>query len=94
MLSLSSLDLGSSFSKDSFLRVVHFVKFVEIEIGSLNNFDLSDFNVLNGIDGADFFGDLLFNYFTGEEVEDLGSVGLSNFFGDDFINLLSDDFLL
>ena len=94
MLSLSSLNLSSSFGKDSFLGIVHFVKFVEIKVRSLDNFDFSDFNVLDGIDRTDLLGDLLLDDFAGEEVKDLSSVGLSNFFGDDFVDLLSDNFLL
>ncbi len=68
MFSLSSLYFGSSFSKDSFLRIVHLVKFVEIEVGSLNNFNFSDFNILKRINGTDLFGNLFFNEFASEEV--------------------------
>jgi len=73
---------------------MHFIKFVEIEVRSLDNFDLSDLYVLNGIYGTDFLGDLLFDNFTGEEIEDLCGVGFRDFFCDNFVDLSSDDFLL
>ncbi len=94
MFSLSALHFGSSFGKDSFLRVVHFVEFVEIKVRSLDDFDLSDFHVLDGIYGTDLFGDLLFNNFTGEEVEDLSRIGFRDFLGNDLVDFSSDDFLL
>ena len=73
---------------------MHLIEFVEIEVRSLDHFYLSDLDVLNGIDGTDFLGDLLFDDFTGEKIEDLGGVGFGNFFCDDFVDLSSDDFLL
>ena len=94
MLALSPLHFCSRFGEDSFLGIMHFVEFVEIEVRSLDDFDLSDLDVLDGIDGTDLFGDLLFNNFTGEEVEDLGSIGLRNLLGNDLVDLSSDDFLL
>jgi hypothetical protein len=88
------LNPSCGFGEDSFLGIVHFVKLVEIKVRSLDDFDLSDLDVLNGIDRTDFLGDLLFNDLTGEEIEDLGGVGFGNFFCDDFVDLSSDDFLL
>ena len=73
---------------------MHFTEFVEVDVGSLDDFNFSDLDVLDGIDGAHFFGDFLFNDFTGEEVEDLGGVGFGNFFGNYIVDFLSDDFLL
>jgi len=73
---------------------VHFVKFVEIEVGSLDDFYLSDFDVLDGINGTDLFSDLLFNNFTGEKIEDSSSIRFRNFLGNDLVDFSSDDFLL
>jgi len=94
LLSLSSLHSSSSFGKDSFLRIVHFVKFVEIEVRSLDNFYLSDLNVLDGIDGTDLLGNLLLDDLTGEKVKDLSGIDFWDFFGNDFVDLSSDDLLL
>jgi hypothetical protein len=73
---------------------VHFVQLVEVKVGSLDNFNFSNLNVLDGVDWRDFLSDLFLDNFTGEEVKYLGGVGLCNFFCDYLIDLSSDDFLL
>jgi hypothetical protein len=93
-LAPSSLDLGGSLGKNSLLGIVHFAELVEINVGSLDDLDLSDLNVLDGVDGGDLLGDLLLNNLTGEEIKDLGSVGLGNLLGNDVVDSLSDDLLL
>lgn len=73
---------------------MHFAEFVEIDVGSLDNFDLSDLHVLHGVNRRNLFGDLLLDDFTGEEIKDLGGVGFSNLLGNDIVDSLSDEFLL
>lgn len=73
---------------------MHFTEFVEVDVGSWDDFNFSNLDVLDGIDGWDFFGDFLFNGFTGEEVEDLGDISFANLFGNDVIDSFSDDLLL
>ena len=73
---------------------MHFAELVEVDIGSLDDLDLSDLDVLDGVDGGDLLGDLLLNDLAGEEVEDLGGIGLGDLLGNDVVDSLSDDFLL
>ena len=73
---------------------MHFAEFVEIDVGSLDDFDLSDLDVLDGVDGGDLLGDLLLDDLAGEEVEDLGGVGLGDLLSHDVVDSLSDDLLL
>jgi hypothetical protein len=94
LCSSSSLNLGSGLGQNSLFGVVHFAKLVEINVRSLDDLDLSDLDVLDGVDGGDLLGDLLLNDLTGEEVEDLSGVGFSHFLSDNVVDSLSDDFLL
>jgi hypothetical protein len=73
---------------------MHFAQFVEVNVGSLDNFDLSDLNVLDGVNGRDLLGDFLLNDLTGEKIEDLSGIGLGNFLSHNVVNSLSDDLLL
>ena len=73
---------------------MHLAQLIEIHVGSLDDLDLSDLDVLDGVDGRDFLGDLLLDDFRGEEVEDLGGVGLGDLLGHDVVDSLSDDLLL
>lgn len=73
---------------------MHLTEFVEVNIGSLDNFDFSDLNVLDWVNRGDFLGDLLLNDLTGEQVQHLSSVGLSDLFGDDVVDSFADDLLL
>jgi C1A family cysteine protease len=57
---------------------VHFSKFSGIDFWSLDDFNLSNSNALDWVNGGDFLGNLLFNSFTGEKTEELSSIGLSN----------------
>ena len=93
-LSTSALDLFGSLGENTLLGVVHLAQLVEINVGSLDNLDLSDLDVLDWIDGGDLLGDLLLDDFRGEEIEDLGGVGLGNLLGNDVVDSLSDELLL
>jgi glycosylphosphatidylinositol transamidase (GPIT) subunit GPI8 len=73
---------------------MHFTEFVEIDVRSLDNFDFSNLDVLDGVNRGNLLSDLLLDDLTGEEVKDLGSVGFSNFLGNDIVDSLSDDLLL
>jgi hypothetical protein len=73
---------------------MHFIKFVEIKVRSLDNFYLSDLNVLDWINRTDLLGNLLLNDLTGEKVKDLSGISLSNFFGNDLVDFPSYYFLL
>ena len=93
-LAPSSLDLGSGLGEDSFFGVVHFAEFVEVDVGPLDDFDLSDLDVLDGVDGGDLLGDFLLDDLAGEQIEDLGGVGLGHLLGHDVVDSLSDQLLL
>lgn len=73
---------------------MHFTEFVEVDVGSGDDFNFSNLDVLDGIDRRDFLADLLLDGFTGEKVEDLGDIGLADLFGNDIIDSFSDDLLL
>ena len=80
--------------QNSFIVIMEFGKLGIIYFGSLDNLDLSNSDVLDGVDGVDFSSDLLLNNFGGEEIENLSGVGLSDFLGNDFVHSASDFFLL
>lgn len=86
--------LGNVLVEDSLFWVVHFRKLGGIDFWSLDDFDLSDFNVLDWINMGDFLGDFLFNDIRSEKFKDISSVGLGDFLGNDFVNFSSDGFLL
>ena len=94
MFSLLACSSGGGFGEDSFFGVMHFAEFVEVDVGSGDDFNFSNLDVLDGIDGGDFLADLLLDSFTGEEVEDLSDIGLADLFGNDIIDSFSDDLLL
>jgi len=73
---------------------VHFAELVEVDVGPLDDLDLSDLDVLDGVDGGDLLGDLLLDDLAGEEVEDLGGVGLGDLLRDDVVDALADQLLL
>lgn len=73
---------------------MHFAELIEVNIGSLDDLDFADLNVLDGVDGGDLLGDLLFDNLTGEEVKNLGSVGFGNLLGNDIIDAFADNLLL
>lgn len=73
---------------------MHFVEFMEVNVRSLDDFDLSDLHVLDGINRGHFLGNSLFNHLTGEEVKDSGDVSLCDFLGNDIVNSLADNLLL
>jgi len=73
---------------------MHFTELIEVNIGSLDNLDFANLNILDWIDGRDFLGDLLFDNLTGEEVKNLGSVGFGNLLGNDIIDAFADNLLL
>jgi hypothetical protein len=60
----------------------------------LDDLDFSYLDVFDWINSGNFLGDLLFNDFTGEKLQDLSGVGFRNFFGDNVIHSLSDNLLL
>lgn len=62
-LASPALDLLGSLGEDSLLGVVHFAQLVEIDVGSLDDLDLSDLDVLDWINGGDLLGDLLLDDF-------------------------------
>lgn len=94
MLALAALNLGSSLGQDSLLGVVHLAKLIEVHVRSLDDLDLSDLHVLDGVDRRDFLGDLLLDDLTGEQVEDLGDVGFADLLSNDVVDSLADDLLL
>lgn len=94
VLALAALDLGSRLGQNSLLGVVHLAKLVEVDVGPLDDLDLSDLDVLDGVDGRDLLGDLLLDDLAGEQVEDLGNVGFGNLLRDDVVDSLADDLLL
>lgn len=61
--SVNLLDVGG---EDSSFGVVHFGDLAGVNFWSLDDLDLSDLNVLNGVDVRDFFADFLLNDFRGE----------------------------
>lgn len=65
-----------------------------VNFWSLDHFDFSNSNILDGIDWGNVLGDLLLDDITGEQLEELGSVGLGNFLLYNIIDPLSDLFLL
>ena len=73
---------------------MEFGKLGIIYFGSLDNLDLSNSDVLDGVDGVDFSSDLLLNNFRGEKVEDLGRGRFSDLLGNDIIHAASDFLLL
>jgi hypothetical protein len=73
---------------------MHFVEFVEINIGSLNDFNLSDLDILDGVNRRNLLGDLLLNDLTGEKIENLSGVSLGNLLSNNIVYSLSDDLLL
>ena len=79
MFTLAALHFLSSLGQNSGIGVVHFVEFIVIDIGSLDDLDLSNLHVLHGVDGGHILGDLLLNDLAGEHIEDLSDVGLSDF---------------
>ena len=87
-------DFFNVLGEDSFLWVVHFRKLGGIDFWSLDDFDFSYFNVLDGVNVRDFLGDFLLDDFRGEKLQDVSGVGLGDFFGDDFVHFSSDGFLL
>lgn len=94
MFALATLNLSSSFRQNSLLGVVHLAKLIEVDVRSLDNLDLSDLHVLDGVNRGDFFGDLLLDGLTGEQVEDLGNVGFADLLSNDVVDSLADDLLL
>ena len=87
---LSIVDLG----QNSLVIVMKFGQFGGINFWPLNDLDFSYSDVLDGIDGIDFLGDLLLDDFGSEQVEDLGGSRLGDFLGDDFVHAASDFLLL
>ena len=73
---------------------MHFAELIEVNIGSLDDLDFSDLNVLDGVDGGNLLGDLLLDNLTGEEVKNLGSVGFSNLLGNNIVDAFADNLLL
>lgn len=65
-----------------------------IDFWSLDHFDFSNSDVLDGIDWGNILGDLLLDDLAGEQVEKLGGVGLGNFLLYNIVDPLSDLFLL
>ena len=82
------------FREDSLIVVVEFSQLGVIDFGSLDDLNLSNSDILDGVDGVDFSGDFLLHNFGGEEVEDLGGVSLGDFLRDDFVHASPDFFLL
>ena len=73
---------------------MHFSELDGINLWSLDDFDFSNSDVLDWIDGKDFLGDLLFNDVVSEKLQKLGGVGFGDFSGNDVIDSLSDFLLL
>ena len=94
LLTFSTLNLLSCLGKNSSIGIVHIVELGVIDVGSLDDLDLSDLNVLDGVNRRDILGDLLLNNLAGEQVEDLSDVGFGNFLGNDVVNSLADNLLL
>lgn len=53
---------------------MHFTQFVEINIGSLDDFNLSHLDISHGVNWRNFLGDLLLNNLTCEKIQDLGGI--------------------
>jgi hypothetical protein len=92
--STTALSPLSGLGENSLLGVVHFVELVVVHVGALDDLDLSDLDVLDGVDGRHLLGDLFLNGLAGEEVEELSDVGLGDLLGDDIIDALADNLLL
>lgn len=83
-----------SLGKISLVILVHFSKLGGIDLGSLDNLDLSDSDIADWIDGGDFLGDLFLKNLTGEEIEKVGGGGLGDFLIDHIVDSFSDFLLL
>lgn len=86
----SFVDFSDVLGEDSFFRVMHFSELALVDFGSLDDFDLSDLDVLDWINVGDFLGDLFLNNFRGEKLEDVSGVGLGDLFSNDFVHFSSD----
>lgn len=73
---------------------MHFGKFSSIDLWSLDNFNFSNSDILNWVDGCHFLGDCFFKNLTGEKIKEMGSVGFADFFSNHFIDSFSDLLLL
>lgn len=73
---------------------MHLSELVLINFWSLNDFDLSDFNVLNWINVRNFFGNFFLNNFRSEKLKDFSSIGFSDFLSNDLVHFSSDWLLL
>jgi len=61
--------------------LVHFVKLDDIDLGSLDDLDLSDGDILEGEDLFTFLGNFLGQLFHGEDLDDFVDGQFSNFVG-------------
>lgn len=73
---------------------MHLRELDTVNLGSLDNLDFSDSNILDGIDGGHLLSDLLLNELRGEQVQDLVGVGFRDLLGDDLVNSVTDRLLL
>ena len=96
LASAFSFSLGSivGLGKDSLVIVMEFSQFGIINFRPLDDFNFSNPNVFNRVDSINFTGNLLFDNFRSEQVEDLGGVGFCDFFGNHLIHSASDFLLL
>ena len=69
---------------------VHFNQLAEIELGSLEDLDLSDIDVLDGVDIVAGLFDGLANHFRGELLDKFLHVARGSFLGHDFKHLLAN----
>lgn len=73
---------------------MHFVELVVVNVGALDDLDLADLDVLDGVNGGNILGNLLLDNLAGEHLKDISDVGLGDVFCDDVVDSLSDDLLL
>ena len=69
-------------------------KFCVINLWSLDHLYLSDSDIFHWINSINFSGDLLLNYFRGEEIQDLSSSGFRNLPRNYFVHSSSNLLLL
>ena len=72
------------------LVIVHLVELLAVDLWALDDLDLADLNVLNGEDLASFALDLVVDNLSGEVVQDLVDIALSDLLGEDLDDLSAD----
>ncbi len=73
---------------------MHFSKLEEINLRSLDNLNLSNFDVLDWINSGNFLGDLLLDDIGSEKIQNVGGTSLGDFLADNVADSSSDFLLL